>query len=77
VLRAAEQIADLELRDPGGKPVPLESILVSDLEELVAVGASMRGIPAGRQHEGDPVRYVISATFAERGGAFGRGRRAH
>ena len=65
VLRSAEHMADLELRDDGGRPVPVDSILVSDLREMVALGAELRG---SNPHAGDPVRYVISATFTTRGG---------
>lgn len=63
VLRAAEEMADLELRDPGGNPVALDSILVSDLQEMAALRATLR---RGQGIRGDPVRYVISATFTPR-----------
>ena len=65
VLRAAEEMADLELRDPSGKPVALDSLLVSDLQEMAALGATLR---RGQSLRGDPVRYVISATFSMRRG---------
>jgi hypothetical protein len=66
VLRAAEQMAALELRDPSGRPVPFDSILVSDIHEMAALGAALRPDRAGGS---DPVRYVISATFSARRGA--------
>jgi hypothetical protein len=60
VLRAAEQMADLELRDDRGRSVRYDSILVSDLHEMTALGADLRAGKPG----GDPIRYIISATFA-------------
>lgn len=61
VLRAAEHMADLELRDSTGRVIAFDSILVSDLQEMTALGASLR---RDRPASGDPVRYVISATFS-------------
>jgi hypothetical protein len=63
VLRAAEAMAALELRDPSGRLVPLDSILVSDVHEMAALGAVLR---QGKADGSDPVRYVISATFTTR-----------
>jgi hypothetical protein len=78
VLAAAEQIAELELRDAGGKPVAFESILVSDLAELAAMGVAHRGVgTVTRRDGGDPVRYVISVTLAKRRGADGVVLRSH
>jgi hypothetical protein len=77
MLRAAEQIAELELRDDNGKHVPFDSILVSDLQEMTAMGAQLRAQPP-RGGEGlDPVRYVISATFSKPQRAFGPRLRSH
>lgn len=77
VLRAAEQLAELELRDPTGRPVGFESLLVSDLEELFAIGASVEGTDGLHREHGDPVRYVISANLSERRSAYDRGHPAH
>jgi hypothetical protein len=76
VLAAAEQIADLELRDASGKHIEFQSILVTDLQELAALGVAHRAAEetSGRGSR-DPVRYVISVTLSERrrpGGGFGR-----
>jgi hypothetical protein len=77
MLRAAEQIAELELRDDNGKHVPFDSILVSDLQEMTALGAQVRAQPIRGGNGRDPVRYIISATFSKPQGAFGRRRRPH
>jgi hypothetical protein len=61
VLAAAEQIAELELRDTDGKPVAFDSILVTDLEELVIAS----GISRAKHPNGDPVRYLISLTLSK------------
>jgi hypothetical protein len=61
VLRAAEQMADVELRDDSGRLVPYDSILVSDVLEMAALGAEL--LP-DRSPGPDPVRYIITATFA-------------
>ena len=68
VLAAAEQIAQLELRDPSGKPVTFESFLLSDLEELATPGASSRdAMVARRKHPSAPIRYVISVSLRDPG----------
>jgi hypothetical protein len=67
VLAAAEQIAELELRDASGKQVEFESILVSDLQELSTIGVVNRLPDKAKPGDGqDPVRYVISVTLAKR-----------
>jgi hypothetical protein len=66
VLAAAEQIAELELRDENGKRVEFASILVTDLEELRALGVVRKGASAKRPKGGDPVRYFISVTLSKR-----------
>jgi len=63
VLQAAEEMSALELRDPNGRAVSFDSILVSDLHEMTALGATLRH---DATNGGDPVRYVISATFSRR-----------
>jgi hypothetical protein len=62
VLAAAEQIAELELRDASGEPVAFDSILVTDLEELVMASA----VSSAGHLTGDPVRYLISVTLSKR-----------
>jgi hypothetical protein len=62
VLAAAEQIAELELRDATGEPVAFDSILVTDLEELVMASVAS----SGRHLKGDPVRYLVSVTLSKR-----------
>ncbi|MDQ3949938.1 MAG: hypothetical protein M3282_06305 [Gemmatimonadota bacterium] len=65
VLAAAEQIAELELRDENGKRVEFESILVTDLEELRTLGVGSKANSKGPKG-GDPVRYLISVTLRKR-----------
>lgn len=78
ILAAAEQIAELELRDGSGKRVAFESILVSDLEELAAIGVVNRIVgKAKRGDGGDQVRYVISVTLSKRRGAHAPTLRSH
>ena len=79
MLASASQIASLELRDGSGKQIAIESILVSDLQELRALHDALdeaSEVPEaedeeGRPHAGDaeldPVRYLISATFTQPG----------
>ena len=64
MLAAAEQMIDLELRDPTGKPVPYDSILLSDLHALTELGVAHRAVGDLAVSSGeDPVRYVISVTI--------------
>jgi hypothetical protein len=74
MLRAAEQIAELELRDPSGKRIPFESILLSDVYEMRGIGAELH---MAKPHDRDAIRYVISATFSERKGSRRRAIRLH
>jgi len=66
VLAAAEQIAQLELRDPSGRPIMFESFLLSDIEELATSGPTSRSaIAARRKNPAAPIRYVISVSLRE------------
>ena len=68
IMQAAELISRLELLDASGALVPWESLLISDMNEFIAVatrcssGKSEPATPAER-NDGDPVRYFISATL--------------
>jgi hypothetical protein len=66
VMALAKQIADLELRDPKGQTLPVQSIAVNDLEILAKLAgaekAPARNTP--RTRGGDPIRYLVSATLA-------------
>ena len=65
---AASCIADLELRDPAGRTLQWESIMISDMTTLVElIGRRRRG--ASDQLKllpGDPIRFMISTTLADR-----------
>ena len=81
ILAAAEQMADLELRDGSGHPIPFESILVTDLHEMASIGVEHCVVGVADPDESppprDPVRYVISATSSSWPGAETRRRRVH
>jgi hypothetical protein len=62
LLAAAEQMAELELRDGGGRPIAFESILVTDLRELASLGVAHAAVGEPNRRQRDPVRYVISVT---------------
>jgi hypothetical protein len=51
ILAAAEQIAELELRDASGKQLAFESILVSDLEKLAAIGVEHSGVDNAKRRD--------------------------
>jgi hypothetical protein len=55
----AKVISELELRDPDGNALPIESIAVSNLQELAALAASKLG---RTDLENVPPRYLISVT---------------
>ena len=70
VMTSAREIAELELRDPDGRRLLFESILVSDLEELAraaaAAGSEVEVPTASRDAGGtDRVRFLVSATLAD------------
>ncbi|MFN2567640.1 MAG: hypothetical protein ABR499_21810 [Gemmatimonadaceae bacterium] len=78
VLAAAEEIADLELRDASGTPVAFESILVTDLHQLAAIGVVHRVVGEANGQDGrDPVRYVISVTLSKPRGSRASALHAH
>jgi hypothetical protein len=59
LIEHARVIEQLELRDPHGKRLEIESIAVSNLQELAALAASK----LGKKSLGDaPPRYLISVT---------------
>jgi hypothetical protein len=69
VQAAAHQIAQLELRDPGGRVLEWESIMISDTSELLELAAryNRSGADAIVIPRGDPVRFLISTTLAKSG----------
>jgi len=71
VIASAKEVEQLELRAPSGRVLEIESILVSDLTEMQRFG--FRSTPISKRRKGrgqlsDPIRYLISATLAARGG---------
>jgi len=71
VIASAKEIEKLELRAPSGRVLETESILLSDLVEMKRFGfrtTPIRTRKKGRDQLGDPIRYLISATLASRGG---------
>jgi hypothetical protein len=69
VQAAAHQIAQLELRDPSGRILAWESIMISDTTELLELAAryKRRGADEITIPQGDPVRFLISTTLARSG----------
>lgn len=67
----AKVIEQLELRDPAGNQVAIESIAVSNLQELAALAASKLG--KGKLGEVPP-RYLISVTVHPIGSPFAKRR---
>jgi hypothetical protein len=64
LIEHAKVIDQLELRDPNGDVLPIESIAVSNLQELARLAASKLG--KASVGDGAP-RYLISATIRDRG----------
>ena len=65
----AKVIEQLELRDPNGNQLAIESIAVSNLQELATLAASR----VGRACAGDvPPKYLISVTVQPAGSPFAR-----
>ena len=60
----AKVIEQLELRDPEGKTLPIESIAVSNLQELAALAASKLGKGT---IDAVPPKYLISVTVRQIG----------
>ena len=74
LIEHAKVIDQLELRDPAGTLLPVESIAVSNLQELAALAASKLGKAPSRD---EPPRYLISATIRSGGNPGGlRGNRS-
>jgi hypothetical protein len=67
VMAAAQQIAELEVRDPRGRIVPWESLAITDLEWLIAYAREMgdpepnKAIDDLPAHE--PIKFMISLTL--------------
>jgi hypothetical protein len=63
VLAAAEHVSELEVRSATGNPLAFDSILITDLDQMGALGfiSKARGL-----NNGDPVRYFISLTLSRR-----------
>ena len=71
VIASAKEVEQLELRAPSGQVLEIESILVSDLEEMSRFGFRPTPIKRGNRRKvrrEDPIRYLISATLSNRGG---------
>lgn len=66
LIEHAKVIEQLELRDPDGKSLPIESIAVSNLQELAALAASKLGKPGPGNV---PPKYLISVTVRAIGSA--------
>jgi hypothetical protein len=67
VIASAKEVEQLELRAPSGLVLEIESILVSDLEEMSRFGFGTTPNKRGRRRSArreDPIRYLISATLA-------------
>ena len=64
---AASCLADLELRDPAGRAVEWQSLMISDMTEVVEVVGRLRHGAADqlKMLPGDPIRFMISTTLAE------------
>lgn len=62
---AASHIARLEVRDASGDPIPWDSLLISDVEEMAAAAASAESERVTRQLDERRIRYLISASFGE------------
>ena len=69
MMAAMRQVAQLELRDPRGRTVAWESIMISDTKDLLAAAAKRGGSVAhtAERLRDEPMRYLISATFASLG----------
>jgi hypothetical protein len=64
---AASCIADLELRDPAGRVMEWQSLMISDVTAIVEVVGRLRHGAADqlKMLPGDPIRFMISTTLAE------------
>lgn len=66
LIEHAKVIEQLELRDPDGNTLPVESIAVSNLQELAALAASKLGKDS---LDAVPPKYLISVTVRPIGAA--------
>lgn len=73
MMASARHISDLQLRDPDGRPLAVESILVSDLDELKRLATAdddqhddepAEGAAPEPSQPPEPVRFIISVTLA-------------
>ena len=64
---AASCIADLELRDPAGRTLKFDSLMISDMTAIVELAARRRREAADqlKMLPGDPIRFMISTTLAD------------
>lgn len=72
VIASAKEVEQLELRAPSGRMLEIESILVSDLEEMSRFGFRTTPPQSGKRRKAcreDPIRYLISATLAQHSGS--------
>jgi hypothetical protein len=72
VIASAKEVQQLELRAPSGRVLEIDSILVSDLEEMSRFGFRTTPINPGKKRKArrdDPIRYLISATLAQHAGS--------
>jgi len=71
VQAAAAMIAQLELRDPDGRVLAWDSILITDTDDLRGMVAKHSGdrSPPATPSDKDPVRFFISTTLARPGAA--------
>ena len=66
IMEAGELISRMELHSSAGELVPWESLLISDMNELAALGGDASPAQAEatpERSDRDPVRYFISATL--------------
>ena len=64
---AASCIAELELRDPVGRAVKYDSLMISDMTAIVELAARRRrgAVDQLKMLPGDPIRFMISTTLAD------------
>ena len=67
VQAAANCIADLELRDAAGRTMQWESIMISDMTDVVELAGRLRrgAVDQLEKLPGDPIRFMISTTLAD------------
>lgn len=67
VQAAASCIAGLELRDAAGRTVQWQSLMISDMTDIVEIAGRLRRGAADQLEKlpGDPIRFMISTTLAD------------